>query len=83
MFKNQARIKAQHLIWLKSERLNSFFEFILVTSELPPIMRLHWHGTTASKPPGQQDSTAKATLKTDREKQNKRLTLNEESVIYA
>ncbi|AWF05306.1 hypothetical protein CSC40_2661 [Klebsiella pneumoniae] len=41
MFKNQARIKAQYLIWLKSERLNSFFEFILVTSELPPIMRLH------------------------------------------
>ncbi|HFT7750563.1 TPA: hypothetical protein ACGR41_002511, partial [Klebsiella pneumoniae] len=56
MFKNQARIKAQHLIWLKSERLNSFFEFILVTSELPPIMRLHRHGTTANKPPGQEDS---------------------------
>ncbi|WP_204374685.1 hypothetical protein, partial [Klebsiella variicola] len=41
LFKNQARIKAQHLVWLKSERLNSFFEFILVTSELLPIMRLH------------------------------------------
>ncbi|WP_447335874.1 hypothetical protein, partial [Klebsiella quasipneumoniae] len=36
----------------------------------------------ASKPPGQQDSTAKDNVEADREKQNKRLTLNEENVLY-
>jgi hypothetical protein len=35
LFKNQARIKAQHLIWLKSERLNSFLNLSLSLQNYP------------------------------------------------
>ncbi len=35
LFKNQARIKAQYLIWLKSERLNSFLNLSLSLQNYP------------------------------------------------
>ena len=49
---------------------------MLVTAEELPIMRLHWHGEAASKAASQPGSQSD-------ESENKRLTLKEESVIYA